>query len=251
MEIRYCFANDLTLITKVCRQAGAAECAKQKALVVGFPPVTTESKFAINVGEVIAGGTANEEAETSSAVLSTSSDDKLWVCQFLDIIVSSLQFDSVVKSLDNLSATLLTEASFQHVLIDHVLCQVSFCFVRSYRYPPSVENNSGELQVSWDRSRSCVLRWTFKVPMWGWCSVMEYSDVIVCLRVELLYPLELCYCCGNLSVEPKKKEMEKGKESKKSKKSLFGWGRVIGMPNSFMWSFLFRVCFCIECLQML
>ena len=53
--------------------------------------------------------------------------DKLSVCQFFDSFVSSSQFDIVVTSFHNLSATLLTEASFQHVLVDQSLCRLS-CF---------------------------------------------------------------------------------------------------------------------------
>ena len=63
--------------------------------------------------------------------MSMSSDDKLWVCQFKDMFVSSSQFDSMVRSLDSLSATLMNEASFQHVLTDHALCPMTFCFERT------------------------------------------------------------------------------------------------------------------------
>ena len=130
VEIQYRLAYGLPLLNRACKPAGAAECAKRKALVARLPPVTIESMFALSVEEMIAEATANEGPRLSSAVMSKSSGHKLWVCQSLDVFVSSTHFDSVVGNLGNLNETLLSEASFQHVLFDYALCQVSLCCLR-------------------------------------------------------------------------------------------------------------------------
>ena len=69
-------------------EGGAAECARQKALVTGVFLASMESKFA---EEVIARGTAKEEAGTSVAVAS-------WVCQVFVIFVSWSEFDKVAEA---------------------------------------------------------------------------------------------------------------------------------------------------------
>ena len=119
-----------------CKSTGAPECARQKALVAGLLPVRMQSMFEVSVEEVITEETTNEAAGASGAVVSKSPSDNLWVCQLRDIFVKASQFDNVVRILDNLSATLLNEAVFQHIQIDCTLCQVSFCFVFSMHFMP-------------------------------------------------------------------------------------------------------------------
>ena len=85
--------------------------------------------YDFSVVEIIVGESANEDAKTLRVVVFKLVGYKLWVCQFLGKIERSSQFYIVVRSLDNLSATLLQETSFQHVLVYHALCQISVLYV--------------------------------------------------------------------------------------------------------------------------
>ena len=138
--------------------------------------------FFISVEEMISGETAIEEAGTSSSVMSNLTNDKLLVFQFLDIFVSSSQFKSTVRNWDNLSATLLNEASFQLVLIDHAMCQVKYCRVWTGLDVPNIVEHLGVRFFS--RSLSCVFRWTFSVSKCGWHYVMQESNVFACFCSE-------------------------------------------------------------------
>ena len=59
IEIQYRLAKNLSLLNKNCGPNGTAECTRQMPLVVGIPPVSMESIFAISAEEVITRKTAN------------------------------------------------------------------------------------------------------------------------------------------------------------------------------------------------
>ena len=81
--------------------------------------------FAVSVEKVLASGSANEDVGTSAATVSKPVREKLWACQSLNTVVTVSQFDSVVRSLDNLNATLFKNTAFQQTLVNHALGQLS------------------------------------------------------------------------------------------------------------------------------
>ena len=77
------FGEQLAFAQKGLQARWCCWVCPTEGLSGGLRPVSMQSMFAITIDELIAGETANEKARTSSAVVSKSWDNRLWVCQFL------------------------------------------------------------------------------------------------------------------------------------------------------------------------
>ena len=150
--------------------------------------------------------------------------DKVWVCQFVDMFVCSSQFDCVVRSLDNLSSTLLNEASSQHATVDHALSQEKV-LMRVYLtrlFKRSEQSKGGGQHFS--ESHRCVCRWCFRVKLCGWNLVGLDLNVIFSFGAEIdlvvLWPWLL---------ERSRKKKRQGKKDGEKKK----WGKIFFCVSAF------------------
>ena len=192
-------------------------------------------------------GGADDEAGRSGVVVSKSSSGKVWVCPFLDIFVRSSRIYNWVRILENLSVTLLNEASFRHVLISHVLCLVSFRVTWLYR--PSLMKTR----------LFCILQ-VFIVACFGeafWSNVRMIFSSAQSKR-RFLFFSERAFLVFHIRKSWNEKEKKKRKKGKMKRKTYFVLGRFSKVRSSnrcggslHVSFFLLREWCCKECFYML